>query len=253
MYGRVWPGAKSSARVAGICSTPPDVTRSGQDATYSCAPAAWHALLCALCRRHAAVCCKGWCVPGAPLGGGVAAEAPAPFGLDFPLPGMEDIPQGVTAVLYESTTDMLSHVAIRACGLGSAGLPACVSAACLADRPGHSLLHHSLTSFLPAFLPVSFYAIQLSSSGMEDIPQGVTAVLTESTTDVLSHVAIRARSQGVLLATCFDDAEWNKLTAMKVQWCRVAEGSGVLALHRAVMCSSVLGTVCVAVTAVGRG
>ena len=31
--------------------------------------------------------------------------------------------------------------------------------------------------------------------GTEDIPQGVTAVLTESSTDVLSHVAIRARSQ----------------------------------------------------------
>jgi alpha-glucan,water dikinase len=51
---------------------------------------------------------------------------------------------------------------------------------------------------------------------MEDIPQGVTAVLTESTTHVLSHVAIRARSQGVLLATCFDDGEWQKLTAMQV-------------------------------------
>lgn len=52
---------------------------------------------------------------------------------------------------------------------------------------------------------------------MEDIPQGVTAVLTESTTDVLSHVAIRARSQWVLLATCFDDAEWQRLTAMQVR------------------------------------
>lgn len=30
------------------------------------------------------------------------------------------------------------------------------------------------------------------------------AVLTSSPTDVLSHIAIRARAQGVLLATCFD-------------------------------------------------
>lgn len=45
---------------------------------------------------------------------------------------------------------------------------------------------------------------------------GVTAVLTESSTDVLSHVAIRARSQGVLLASCFDDAEWGKLVAFQV-------------------------------------
>ncbi len=36
-------------------------------------------------------------------------------------------------------------------------------------------------------------------------------MLTGSPTDVLSHVAIRARSQGVLLATCFDEAELGNL------------------------------------------
>ncbi|KAI8469254.1 MAG: glutathione synthetase ATP-binding domain-like protein [Monoraphidium minutum] len=50
--------------------------------------------------------------------------------------------------------------------------------------------------------------------GNEDIPAGVVAVLTESATDVLSHVAIRARSQDVLLATCFDDDVWGTFTAM---------------------------------------
>jgi hypothetical protein len=59
---------------------------------------------------------------------------------------------------------------------------------------------------------------------MEDIPPGVSAVLTESTTDVLSHVAIRARSQGVLLATCFDEGEWARLTAMQVCANAVREG-----------------------------
>ncbi|PSC73883.1 ABC transporter A family member 2 isoform B [Micractinium conductrix] len=44
-------------------------------------------------------------------------------------------------------------------------------------------------------------------TGNEDIPDGIVAVLTSSTTDVLSHIAIRARAQGVLLATCFDAAE----------------------------------------------
>jgi hypothetical protein len=48
---------------------------------------------------------------------------------------------------------------------------------------------------------------------------GVTAVLTESSTDVLSHVAIRARSQGVLLATLYDDDEWNRLTALQARGC----------------------------------
>ncbi|KAI8469305.1 MAG: hypothetical protein J3K34DRAFT_283926 [Monoraphidium minutum] len=42
--------------------------------------------------------------------------------------------------------------------------------------------------------------------GMEDIPEGVVGLLTRSSTDVLSHVAIRARSQGVLLATCLGGA-----------------------------------------------
>lgn len=41
--------------------------------------------------------------------------------------------------------------------------------------------------------------------GMEDIPEGVVCLLTRSATDVLSHVAIRARSQGVLLATCLGE------------------------------------------------
>ena len=37
------------------------------------------------------------------------------------------------------------------------------------------------------------------------LPQeGIVAILTSSPTDVLSHIAIRARAQGVLLATCFD-------------------------------------------------
>jgi alpha-glucan, water dikinase len=49
--------------------------------------------------------------------------------------------------------------------------------------------------------------------GMEDIPPGVAAVLTRSATDVLSHVAIRARNQGVLLATCHDDAAFAALCA----------------------------------------
>jgi hypothetical protein len=37
------------------------------------------------------------------------------------------------------------------------------------------------------------------------VQEGVVAVLTSSTTDVLSHIAIRARAQGMLLATCFDE------------------------------------------------
>jgi hypothetical protein len=53
--------------------------------------------------------------------------------------------------------------------------------------------------------------------GMEDIPDGVVAVLTRSSTDVLSHVAIRARTQGVLLAGCSDEEEWRHLVELEVR------------------------------------
>jgi hypothetical protein len=55
-----------------------------------------------------------------------------------------------------------------------------------------------------------------SLGGMEDIPDGVVAVLTRSSTDVLSHVAIRARTQGVLLAGCSDEEEWRHLVELEV-------------------------------------
>lgn len=54
--------------------------------------------------------------------------------------------------------------------------------------------------------------------GEEDIPVGVQAVLTRSATDVLSHIAIRARCQGVLLATCFDGATWGAVGQLAGQF-----------------------------------
>ena len=47
------------------------------------------------------------------------------------------------------------------------------------------------------------------------VQENITAVLTHSATDVLSHVAIRARSQGVLLATCFDEAALDSMKALE--------------------------------------
>ena len=48
-------------------------------------------------------------------------------------------------------------------------------------------------------------------SGNEDIPANVSAVLTSSSIDVLAHVAIRARDQGVFLATCNDPPKAGEL------------------------------------------
>jgi hypothetical protein len=49
--------------------------------------------------------------------------------------------------------------------------------------------------------------------GLEDIPPGVAAVLTSSPVDLLSHIAIRARQTGVLLAAMPDPAGWETLIA----------------------------------------
>ena len=49
--------------------------------------------------------------------------------------------------------------------------------------------------------------------GLEDIPRGITAVLTTSPVDVLSHIAIRARNTGVFLASCSDAEAWGALAA----------------------------------------
>ena len=49
--------------------------------------------------------------------------------------------------------------------------------------------------------------------GLEDIPRGITAILTASPVDVLSHIAIRARNTGVFLASCSDAEAWGALAA----------------------------------------
>lgn len=61
------------------------------------------------------------------------------------------------------------------------------------------------------------------------VQEGVTAVLTASATDVLSHVAIRARSQKVLLATCFDATELSSLKAREgAQATLVVDAAGMV-------------------------
>jgi hypothetical protein len=50
--------------------------------------------------------------------------------------------------------------------------------------------------------------------GLEDTPAGTTAVITGAPVDVLAHVALRARAQGVLLAACVDAEEFAALQAL---------------------------------------
>jgi len=57
--------------------------------------------------------------------------------------------------------------------------------------------------------------------GDEDIPEGVTAVLSKSTVDLVSHVAVRARNAGVLLATCWEPALLAELRSQHGAWVRL--------------------------------
>jgi alpha-glucan,water dikinase len=51
-------------------------------------------------------------------------------------------------------------------------------------------------------------------AGNEEIPEGVTAVITASEPDLLSHVSVRARNGHVLFATCFDSGSLEQLKAL---------------------------------------
>jgi len=58
--------------------------------------------------------------------------------------------------------------------------------------------------------------------GDEEIPAGVIAVLTPQTVDIVSHVAIRARNNRVLLATCYDPEMIRHLQALAGHRLRLA-------------------------------
>jgi len=72
-------------------------------------------------------------------------------------------------------------------------------------------------------------------TGNEDIPENVVCIITGMPTDVLSHVAIRARAQTVLLASCFDSEtlerfkEFGNEASVKVD----IDGAGCISMNLA--------------------
>ena len=56
-----------------------------------------------------------------------------------------------------------------------------------------------------------------SVSGDEEIPNGVTSVITTDNPDLVSHVAVRARNAHVLFATCFETEIYEQLKAREGQ------------------------------------
>src|ERR1051326_3347481 len=51
--------------------------------------------------------------------------------------------------------------------------------------------------------------------GDEDIPEGVTAVIAPDVTDIVSHVAVRARNANLLFASCHDTEEFERLKSLR--------------------------------------
>jgi alpha-glucan, water dikinase len=51
--------------------------------------------------------------------------------------------------------------------------------------------------------------------GDEEIPERVTAVIAPDVTDVVSHVAVRARNANLLFASCFDSEVFSQLKALR--------------------------------------
>ncbi len=54
--------------------------------------------------------------------------------------------------------------------------------------------------------------------GDEEPPEGVTAIVTPDVTDIVSHVAVRARNSHLLFATCYDCGMISHLKSKKGHW-----------------------------------
>ena len=79
----------------------------------------------------------------------------------------------------------------------------------LADIQGQDFCHNPIV------------ALTAKLGGLEDIPPGVTAVITASPVDLLSHIAIRARQMGVLLAAMPDPGGWAELMSFSGDGVRI--------------------------------
>ncbi|KAK9862996.1 hypothetical protein WJX84_004122 [Apatococcus fuscideae] len=84
-----------------------------------------------------------------------------------------------------------------------------------AEASGKLVLQPSLADIQGQKFDAPTIILANQVGGMEDIPENVRAVLTSSPTDVLSHVAIRARAQDVLLASCFAPEELQQMEALQ--------------------------------------
>ncbi|OAI50193.1 hypothetical protein AYO44_05850 [Planctomycetaceae bacterium SCGC AG-212-F19] len=80
---------------------------------------------------------------------------------------------------------------------------------------GRVIVGERLLAFQHDRFPEAAVIVADTITGDEEIPAGVQAVITTDTPDLLSHVAVRARNAGILLATCYDREVYEQLKNLK--------------------------------------
>jgi alpha-glucan, water dikinase len=80
---------------------------------------------------------------------------------------------------------------------------------------------HSLRSIQRSHFETPTVLIADEVMGDEDIPQNITAVIAPDVTDIVSHVAVRARNANLLFASCHDPALFEGLKARRGQFLRL--------------------------------
>jgi len=83
------------------------------------------------------------------------------------------------------------------------------------EATGEVLLVESLRSIQGRSFERPTIIVAEKVFGDEEPPEGVRAVITPSSVDLVSHVAVRARNASLLFATCYDRACFERLQALE--------------------------------------
>ena len=77
-------------------------------------------------------------------------------------------------------------------------------------------------------------------TGYEEIPKGVSAVVTPAVVDLLSHIAVRARNAGVLFATCYNAVRIDQLKSFRGKMLKLGiTGGGDIVAEEAIGAAAV--------------
>ena len=82
--------------------------------------------------------------------------------------------------------------------------PSCNIISNFPDKTGKLVIFNSIAQASPKYYEQTVLLVK-KVSGEEEIPMGVTAIISSSELDVLAHISIRARNSQTLLITCPDE------------------------------------------------